>query len=207
MKKSLPNKLIADSWKVKYHQATLPVIRFFMKLNIHPNVLTTLGLLISAAAGACMAAGRLKGASILFLLAGLCDSLDGNLARTGGKTTKFGALFDSTLDRYAEIFYFLGTAWYFAGRGWMAATAAVFIALSGSMMVSYVRARAEGLDLECKVGFLQRTERMILLSAGGLISAGALAAAVWIIAVFSNITAVHRIVHVWRTERKAGSEK
>jgi CDP-diacylglycerol--glycerol-3-phosphate 3-phosphatidyltransferase len=89
----------------------------------------------------------------------------------------------------------------------MAATAAVFIALSGSMMVSYVRARAEGLDLECKVGFLQRTERMILLSAGGLISAGALAAAVWIIAVFSNITAVHRIVHVWRTERKAGSEK
>ncbi|MBN1894437.1 CDP-alcohol phosphatidyltransferase family protein [bacterium] len=202
----MPNKLISDTCKSRYHEATLPVVRFFLKLNIHPNVLTTLGLLISAAAGVCMAAGRLKGASILFLLAGLCDSLDGSLARTGGKTSKFGALYDSTLDRYAEIFFFLGTAWYFMQKEWSATTAAVFIALSGSMMVSYVRARAEGLNMDCKVGFLQRAERMILLSAGGLISPAALAAAVWIIAVFSNITAVHRIVHVWRAGRKTGPE-
>jgi CDP-diacylglycerol--glycerol-3-phosphate 3-phosphatidyltransferase len=149
-----------------------------------------------------MAVGRFRLAAVLVLLGGLCDTLDGNLARDSGKVTRFGALFDSTLDRYSEVLLFFGMAYHFIERDMLLASVATAVALGGSMMVSYVRAKAESLGFECKVGVLQRPERLLLICAGGLIHPNALIAAVCVIAVLSNFTAVVRILHVWKEDQR-----
>jgi CDP-diacylglycerol--glycerol-3-phosphate 3-phosphatidyltransferase len=146
--------------------------------------------------------GLFRIAALLVLLAGLFDTIDGKLARDSGKVSKFGALFDSTLDRYSEVILFFGMAYYFIEHDMYLSSIAVAVAMGGSLMVSYIRARAEGLGFECKVGILQRPERLLLISLGGLIHLTALVAAIWIIAVLSNITAVVRIVHVWREDQR-----
>ncbi len=202
---ALPKKFISDEAKDSYAKAIKPVIDFFHRINASPNAFTTAGLLISIGGAYGAAKGSFRLASLLLLAAGLCDTIDGKLARSSGKVSKFGALYDSSLDRYSEAVYFLGLAFYFVHAGWYKTAVAVFIGLSGSMMVSYVRARAEGLGFECKEGLLQRAERILILVAGGLIHLYALVGAIWIIAVFSNITAIQRILNVRKQDRDAGS--
>ena len=133
---------------------------------------------------------------------------DGAVARASDRVTKFGALYDSTLDRYAEIIVFAGIGYHFIGRVGQGVVERqntallVFIGLAGSLMVSYIRARAEGLDFECKVGLMQRPERLVMLSLGAMISERWLIYAIIAIAVFSNITAIQRLAHIWLKEKE-----
>ena len=142
------------------------------------------------------------GAIILF--AGLFDMMDGRLARMGNMSSVFGALWDSTLDRYSELFTLFGITVFFLLNQWEWMGVITFLAMVGSVMVSYVRARAEGLDIECKVGLMQRPERVVL-TAFGAIMCGIMADVMWlavpiaIIAVLANITAFWRIGHCYNT--------
>ncbi|MCD6117115.1 CDP-alcohol phosphatidyltransferase family protein [bacterium] len=183
-----------------------PIVNLASKLNVHPNTFTTLSFLMGAVASYFVIIGNLRIASLFLLFSGLCDVLDGRLARQSNKVTKFGALYDSTLDRYSEVVFFFGLAYFFISHDWFLTTVAVAIGLGGSLMVSYVRARAEGLGFECKVGILQRPERLLLLGIGGLIHLYTLVAAIWIVAVLSNVTAIQRIVHVWDQDKKEKSQ-
>ncbi len=195
-------KPIPEWLKNAYLSALNPIIGLATKLNLHPNTFTTVSFLSGIGAAYFMAVGSLRIAACFVLLSGMCDSIDGKLARYSGKVTKFGALYDSTLDRYSEVLFFFGMAFYFIKHGWYLTSVALAIGLGGSLMVSYVRARAEGLGFECKVGILQRAERLLLLGIGGLIHLYALVGAIWIIAVMSHVTAIQRIIHVWKEDKK-----
>jgi len=178
-----------------------PIVGLSNQLNVHPNTFTTVGFFTGCVAAYFVAVGSLRTAACLILLSGVFDNIDGKLARHSGKVSKFGALYDSTMDRYSEVIFFFGMAFYFIKNGWYLTSVAVAVGLGGSLMVSYVRARAEGLGFECAVGILQRAERLLLLGLGGLIHLYTLIAAIWIVAVMSNVTAIHRIIHVWREDR------
>lgn len=195
----------------------LPIARWLGTLGATPNVITTVGALVLAAAGAAFATGRVRVGGSLLLLSGLFDMLDGKLARDSGSVTPFGAFYDSTLDRVGESILFLGIALFFVAGGVPAAmapvaVAAAILALAGSLLVSYTRARAEGLNLECKVGILQRAERIVGLGAPTLFfGAGPegrlLLAIVVLLAVLSFITVVQRILHVRRVTRAVARER
>lgn len=179
-------------------------INLFVRLNIHPNFFTILGLLIAILAAIFYAIGDIRLGGAFVLLAGMSDTFDGKIARKQGIASKFGAVFDSSLDRYAEFLMFLGLGAYFLQRGDQVSiiTAIVaFIALIGSVMVSYVRARAEGIGYECKVGVMQRAERIVFTGVSSLIHPIALMGVIWIIAVLANVTAIQRLHYVWKTER------
>lgn len=197
-------------------------------IGVTPNVVTTIGLIINVVAAAVFIYGGEFGAKGdlsyvgwgcgLVLFAGLFDMLDGQVARIGKKASRFGALYDSVLDRYSELLMFLGICYYLVGQGYLVSSLFAFIALVGSMMVSYVRARAEGIGIECSGGFMQRPERIIMIGFSGLIC-GIVAALsggnqalhfggfpveyletisiftgpIMVVAVFSNITAINRL--------------
>ena len=197
------NEPIPDRLKNAYLSILDPIVGLSTKLNLHPNTFTTVGFLTSCIASyVIVASASLRLAACLILVSGIFDTVDGKLARHSGKTSKFGALYDSTMDRYSEFILFLGMAFHFIKSGWYLTSVAVAVGLGGSLMVSYVRARAESLGFECKVGLLQRAERLLLLGLGGLIHISTLVTAIWIIAVMSNLTAIHRIIHVWKEDRK-----
>jgi CDP-diacylglycerol---glycerol-3-phosphate 3-phosphatidyltransferase len=202
MLKFMDHEPIPDAWKTGYAKIIDPVIQLLTRWNMHPNTFTTLGFIVSCFSTYFMAVGLFRIAALLVLLAGLFDTIDGKLARDSGKVSRFGALFDSTLDRYSEVILFFGMAYFFIEHDLYLSSIAVAVALGGSLMVSYIRARAEGLGFECKVGILQRPERLLLISLGGLIHIKALIVVIWIIAVLSNITAVIRLLHVWREDQK-----
>jgi CDP-diacylglycerol--glycerol-3-phosphate 3-phosphatidyltransferase len=201
MTKLVDREAIPDSLINGYARAVSPFIRLLTRWDMHPNTFTVYGLIVSAVASVFMATGSFRLAALLVLVAGFFDTIDGKLARNSGKVTKFGAVLDSTLDRYSEVLIFFGMAYFFVRQDRYLTTLAVAVALGGSLMVSYVRARAEGLGFECKVGILQRPERLILIAAGGLIHPAALIASVWIIAVLSNVTVFIRLLHVRNEER------
>ncbi len=199
-------EVISDNVKERSRSILQPLIDMLVKFNISPNVYTTLSLVFCGISGIYFSKGYFKTGALIMLLGGLFDIFDGQIARTSNRVTKFGALFDSTLDRYAEFLIFLGIGVYFVHSfvdgnpmGLLVALT-VFVAIFGSLMVSYVRARAEGLGFDCKVGLLQRPERIILVGLGGLISEVTLILAMIIIAVFANITAIQRVYHIWYIE-------
>ncbi len=189
------------------------LIRPMARLGITPNMLTGIGLLLSLLTAVVIAQGFLFTGGVLVLLAGVFDMFDGAMARVQHTATPFGAFFDSTLDRYSESVILFGLLWYTLQRPtnfrdmlwptsheqtWMILF--IYIAIVGSLMVSYTKARAEGLGIECKVGFLARPERVVLLAIGLLFGVS-----IWILAilaVFSNMTAVERIVAVWRATQR-----
>ena len=176
-----------------------------VRLKFTPNFITFLAFLTGGIAGAYYASGKPFAAALLILLCGSFDMLDGKVAKLRNQTSQFGAMFDSVLDRYSEFFLYLGLAYYFRGHWtlWVC-----FFALLGSTMVSYTRARAEGLGFECQVGIMQRAERMSLLALAGLIGPWfqlfdpmAIAALI-LIAVGSNFTACQRMVYIWKVEKQ-----
>lgn len=207
---------LSDGNRERYLRLIEPLADLFARCHVHPNILSLLGLALSGAAAILYGTGNFFWAAWVVVLAGTCDVLDGLLARITGKTSRFGAFFDSTLDRFSEVFLFLGLAWYFSG-GRLAfgvvggdtssirspvAVLFIVLAIGGSFMVSYTRARAEGLGIECKIGFMQRPERMVLLIIGSLL-ASLPAVGLWImkiclflLALLSNFTALQRMVHV-----------
>jgi len=182
-----------------------PIIKLFIKYKLNPNWFTTLGLIISAIAAYFFGSGDHRIAGALFLLAGTFDIIDGKVARASGRVTKFGAIYDSTLDRYAEMLVLFGMVFYYSrlttfylGKIDLALVGGVSaaVALGGSIMVSYVRARAEGLGMECKVGFMQRPERIVYMGFGAIFHEYVLLAVLIFIAIGSNFTAIQRLVHV-----------
>ena len=185
-----------------------PFARASIRAGIRPNVITTIGTLIVVGAGVAFGLGAIRLGWLLLLLSGIFDILDGEVARQGGMSTTFGAFYDSTLDRVGESAVFAGLAIYFERGGVPVArqTAALGIALAAlamSMLVSYARARAEGLGLECKVGIAPRAERILLLGAPALLfgpgrNGMLLFWIVAILAVAATITVVQRVVYVAR---------
>ena len=155
-----------------------PIVHWLIKRGITPNFVTATGLFINIFATVILIYGATHGdrgnfsyvgwAGVVILFAGLFDMLDGQVARIGKMTSRYGALFDSVLDRYSELIVLFGICYYLILQGYFFSSLFGFIALIGSMMVSYIRARAEGLGIECKVGFMQRPERVILISAGAI---------------------------------------
>jgi len=164
------------------------------RAGVSPNVLTIVGFLAMVGVAWVLAQGYERPAGLLVIAVGLFDALDGALARSTGKTSSFGAFLDSTLDRFAEIALYLGLLYLYHGD--TLASVLVYLAITGSLMVSYTRARAEGLGLECKVGFFTRLERLGVLVLGLLLERTLLA--LLVLAVFSNLTALQRMWHVWR---------
>ncbi len=193
------------------------VIRPLARLGITPNMLTCLGLVLSGITAVVLAQGLLFVGGWLVLFAGIFDMFDGAMARVQNAATTFGAFLDSTLDRYSESIILFGLLYYALQhpglqdklwpvaneQSWMITFA--FIAVVGSLMVSYTKARAEGLGLECKTGLLARPERVVLLAIGLLTHTGIWALA--LLAVLSNVTAVERIIVVWRAAKSASAQQ
>jgi CDP-diacylglycerol--glycerol-3-phosphate 3-phosphatidyltransferase len=152
-------------------------------------------------AAAAFAADQRRLGGLCLMVAGALDILDGALARVSGQVSPFGAFLDSVLDRYSDLLVLAGLVFLFARLGRLEVVVAVLLALIGTVMVSYTRARAESIDVECRVGFMERGERMLLLILGALLDL--LVPAIWVVALGANVTAVHRIAHTWRASRGA----
>jgi CDP-diacylglycerol--glycerol-3-phosphate 3-phosphatidyltransferase len=169
--------------------------------GLTPNVFTFLGLIVNSAAAALFAMGLFRQAAAVLFLAGFLDMADGQVARRVGQVTAFGGFLDSTLDRYSDLALYMGLVVYYTliGRTFYMALAAV--AMASSFMVSYSRARAESLIPSCKVGFMERPERLVLLIIGGMYKR--MAPVLWVIAVISTITVIHRVFYTWK-ELRAG---
>jgi len=192
-----------------------PLARALIRSGIHPNTITTLGTLLVVGSGVAFGFGEIRLGGALLLLSGIFDVLDGQVARQGGMTTTFGAFYDSTLDRVGEGAVFSGLVFYFLtgplpGELKIRAVGAGLLALMSSLIVSYARARAESLGVECKVGIAARAERILLLGLPALFfGSGPGRPAVllfWIVvvlAIVSAITVVQRVVHVARVARGA----
>ena len=182
-----------------YHLTQLPV-RLLARTSITPNMITWLGLLIAAGAGALIGTGHPFAAGFVMLAGGYLDIIDGALARSTGKASRFGAILDSTLDRLGEAAVLLGLLVLYADQQSVAGTVVVGIVWVASVLVSYIRARAEAMDLECEVGFFTRAERVVVLVLGLLLSSinNALLVALCVIAALSVVTVVQRLRHVWQ---------
>jgi CDP-diacylglycerol--glycerol-3-phosphate 3-phosphatidyltransferase len=206
-----------------------PLVSLLARLGVGPNFLTVMGALLGVGAGLAFFEGGFRSASLLLVLSGLCDILDGQMAREHGSESTFGAFLDSTLDRLAEAIVLMGIAGYYlvnlvqlAGdpmrvlnqvsrglepRTWMIVALTAVLALIGSFLVSYTRARAEGLGLDCKVGWFERPERMVLLIVAGLFGVGpVMPGALLLLTLMSFFTAGQRVLHVHRiTRRREGA--
>ena len=204
----------------RYLRFISPIGDLFARAGIHPHVLTAAGFVVSLLAALPYAKGSFFWGACLLVVAGICDTLDGQIARKTNKQSRFGAFFDSTLDRYSDLFPFAGMAYYFSGGGGFAGSTpganpspltiiAIIMAIAGSFMVSYTRARAEGLGVECRKGIMQRPERITFLIIGSFLGAipaiglVLLKITLVILAVLTNATAVSRIVYT-RRELSAG---
>jgi CDP-diacylglycerol--glycerol-3-phosphate 3-phosphatidyltransferase len=178
--------------------------------RISPNVLTFIGLVINI--GAAVLFGLANGenqrrfffcAGLVIIGAGVFDMVDGRVARATGQVTTFGAFFDSVIDRYSDVALFFGLLVYYARANRFFYVVLVAVVMTGSVMVSYTRARAESLIGRCKVGFMERPERIVLVIIGALFNR--MAPVLWVIAVLSNITVIHRIRYTWQQSRVAQS--
>src|SRR6266700_3242594 len=176
------------------------IVRALALSRIHPNVLAFLGLLINIVAAFLLAAGHFQAAALVVIGAGVFDMVDGRVARETNRVTRFGGFFDSVLDRYSDLALLVGLlVWYGSinARFYVVLTALV---MSGSVMVSYTRARAENSIPTCKVGFMERPERVVLLIIGALFAR--MAQVLWVIAILSNLTVVHRMMFTWQEARR-----
>jgi CDP-diacylglycerol--glycerol-3-phosphate 3-phosphatidyltransferase len=176
-----------------------PVARALVHARVRPNQLSLCGLVASCLAALTLALGYPRSGGLLLAVAGALDILDGAVARAARQTSAFGAFLDSVLDRYSDLLVLGGVIVLFARRGAVSDLVIGLLALAGTVMVSYTRARAESVGVECRVGIMERGERLLTLIAGALLDL--LAPAMWLLAVGANATAVHRIVHTWRATR------
>ncbi|HXI38483.1 MAG TPA: CDP-alcohol phosphatidyltransferase family protein [Bryobacteraceae bacterium] len=168
--------------------------------RIHPNVLTFLGLVINTWAAVLFAAGSFRAAGLVVILAGLFDMVDGRVARETNRVTRFGGFFDSVIDRYSDLALFMGLLVYYASINRFFYIVLTAIVMTGSVMVSYTRARSEISIPKCKVGFLERPERVVLIIIGALFDR--MAPVLWVIAVLSNLTVIHRMIYTWQEAKR-----
>jgi CDP-diacylglycerol--glycerol-3-phosphate 3-phosphatidyltransferase len=193
-------RLIPESIQNRFMILLTPIIKILKKRGIHPNGFTLAGVIITSMAAVAFIMGHLRAGGVLILAGGLCDSIDGSLARSSGKANRFGALFDSAIDRYSEFLMFFGIAAYFITLNDHPTSVVTFLALCGSIMVSYNRARAESLGFESKAGLMQRPERIIFLGTGALIHPLVFKLTIWFVAIFANLTALQRIRNAYKQD-------
>lgn len=172
------------------------VAKHLLGKNINPNLLTFSGFILNAGAAFLLATGYMKGGAFAILGAGLCDLLDGAMARNQGRATAFGAFFDSVMDRYSDLIVLLGILLFYAFRGSSSMVALTSVVLIGTALVPYARARAEGVIEKCAVGLLERPERIVLLAVGALFDL--MIPILWILAVFTHVTVIQRIHYTWK---------
>ena len=246
---AVPGRLASSGYKERLkllaHATLDPVVAALERMGLQPDHVTVAGLVLSVVAGVAFYDGQNRVAALVLIVAGVCDILDGQLARRAGRSSRYGAFLDSTLDRLAESAVLVGIAGYYASNllglhaksqalleqvvagevegpiallisghqpvdpvAWLVLTITAMLALVGSFMVSYTRARAEGLGLECKVGWFERPERIVLLIVAGLIQVfWAMSAALLLLAILSFTTAAQRVMHVHRITRGAGADE
>ena len=218
-----------ERMKTFAHRALDPVVRALVRIGVRPDHLTVLGFGLSLAAALAFALGRFRLAASIAVFSGICDILDGQIARRMNASSTFGAFFDSTLDRVAEAAMLVGIAWFYMSNlvdmamnpervlsnlqhglepvTWAIIALLSVLAIVGSFMVSYTRARAEGLGLSCKVGWFERPERMVLLIVAGFAGLGpVIPGALLVLVTLSFATAIQRMAHVYRLTRGAGSD-
>ncbi|MEM5774790.1 MAG: CDP-alcohol phosphatidyltransferase family protein [Anaerolineaceae bacterium] len=186
--------MFTDRLRDQFKSIIDPAASFLLKIGLTPNGVTILGWVGHFAAAVLAAAGRFTWAGLVILILAPMDALDGAMARQRGITSKFGAFFDSVVDRYSEMVLYGGILVYYASRGDLLGSALTFIAMMGSLMVSYTRARAEGLGFSAKIGLFSRVERYLVLIPALLFRL--VPVGMGILALFTNITAVQRIVFV-----------
>jgi CDP-diacylglycerol--glycerol-3-phosphate 3-phosphatidyltransferase len=172
------------------------IAAFLAPTGIPPNVITWLALILNLWGAILFAAGRFAAGGGMMLLAGLCDLLDGPVARLQGRVSLFGAFLDSILDRYADLILFLGILVYYAHVNRFGYAMLAGGAMAGSVMVSYAKARAESLVPTSEVGFWERPERLVLMILGALTNR--MDVALWFLAIGPNLTVIHRILSTWK---------
>lgn len=181
--------------------------RLFSKSPLTPNSITVIGFLLNFPVAYVLAQGWFVWGAILIIFAGVFDMLDGALAKVTNRVTKFGGFLDSTLDRYSEVVIFLGLLIFYQTHsntnvygGELQGLILVYVSITGSLLVSYAKARAEGLGMECKVGWLPRPERIGIMALGCLVAnwwTPALVISLWVLAIGTNLTAWQRIIYIW----------
>jgi len=171
--------------------------RVLARTGLTPDLASLLGLLVNGAVAVVLATGRLGLGGLVLLIAAPLDMVDGALARATGKGSQFGAFLDSNLDRYSEVILFFGLLWHFQHDSSHATTRTLLVygCATGSLLVSYARARAESLGFENEVGILARPERVVGL--GVFLLLGWTDVILWLLAVLTYVTAVQRLMHVW----------
>jgi CDP-diacylglycerol--glycerol-3-phosphate 3-phosphatidyltransferase len=176
------------------------IVRVLTLSRIHPNVLTFLGLVINIVAAALFAKGRFQAAGLVVIGAGLFDMVDGRVARESNRVTRFGGFFDSVLDRYSDLCLLIGLLVYYSDINRNFYVVLTAVVMMGSVMVSYTRSRAENTIPKCKVGFLERPERIVLILIGALFNR--MAPVLWVIAVLSTVTVIHRMIYTWQETKR-----
>jgi CDP-diacylglycerol--glycerol-3-phosphate 3-phosphatidyltransferase len=176
------------------------IVRGLALSKINPNVLTFLGLVINAVAATFLAMGQFRKAGFIIIFAGLFDMVDGRVARETNQVTRFGAFFDSVLDRYSDLALLIGLLVYYGTISRPFYVVLTAIVMAASVMISYSRSRAENIIPTCKVGFLERPERVVLLIIGALFDR--MAPVLWVIAVLGNITVIHRMIFTYQETKQ-----
>ena len=171
------------------------IVRALALSRIHPNVLTFIGLLINIYAAVLLASGKFLYAGLVIIGAGLFDMVDGRVARETKRVTRFGAFFDSVVDRYSDLALLMGLLVWYANINRNFYVVLTAVVMTASVMISYTRSRAENVIPSCKAGFLERPERVVLLIFRTL--ADRMAPVLWVIAILGNITVIHRMMHTW----------
>jgi CDP-diacylglycerol--glycerol-3-phosphate 3-phosphatidyltransferase len=182
-----------------------PLAKFFNHLGIHPNVMTLLGLLGTVLGATLVARGQMTWGGLVILFTVPIDALDGTMARQRGEATDWGAFVDSVSDRYSELAIFFGLLIYYLNLHNQSACVLVFLAASGTVLVSYSKARADSLKLDANVGLLTRAERYLVLAPALVLQIPIIA--IWIIAILANFTALQRIIHVRQDTIRQKSSK
>src|SRR5438270_2788199 len=180
------------------------IIRLFVRAlalsKINPNVLTFLGLVINMVAATFLAFGRFRTAGFVIIFAGLFDMVDGRVARATNQVTRFGGFFDSVLDRYSDLALLVGLLVYYGTINRPSYVVLTAVVMTASVMISYTRTRAENIIPACKVGFLERPERIVLLIIGALFDR--MAPVLWVIAVLGNLTVIHRMIFTYQEAKR-----
>jgi len=176
------------------------IVRGLALSRIHPNVLTFLGLVINMIAAYMLAVGQFRWGAAVIIGAGLFDMVDGRVARETNRVTRFGGFFDSVLDRYSDCALLVGLLVWYGSINRPFYVVLTAIAMAASVMISYTRARAENSIPMCKVGFMERPERVVLVIIGALTDH--MAPVLWVIAVLGNLTVVHRMIFTWQEAKR-----
>ncbi len=190
-------KFLPKLIKYWYIDLISPVIRFCIRHRVEPNLLTSIGFGITVASAVAFALDHVQLAGAILLFSGTFDILDGKVARATGLASKFGSFFDSTMDRFSDAIIYIGILHMYLKKGQTEMIWVVILSIIGALMVSYARSKAEALKIKCSVGLFQRPERIVYLGFAGILGHTMLYYVVWLLAIFSNLTVIQRMFHVY----------